>query len=152
MELVIAHLINLILISVFVGNEFAIGFFVHPVLRKLPESVHISSVQVIGKIIGKIMPFWIPLIIISALPILYLTYDTQTLSFWFTIAAVICIVLMLIISLTINVPVNKKVIAWDPQSLPNNWLELRNRWDKWHNVRIILDIVALILFLLAALI
>lgn len=152
MELVIAHLINLILISIFTGTEFAVGVLVHPVLRKLPIPVHISSVQKLGKIIGKIMPIWTPLIIISTLPILYFTYNTQTLSFWLTIGGAVCIALMIIISLTINVPINKKVIEWDPNSPPNNWSELRSRWDNWHTVRMILDITALLLFLLAAII
>src|SRR5699024_2322195 len=107
MELTIAHLINLIVVSVFVGTEFAIGFLVHPVLSKLSQPVHISSVQVIGRRIGKVMPFWIPLIIISSLPIIYLTWESQPLTFWFTIAGVICIVLMLAISLLGNVPLNK---------------------------------------------
>lgn len=149
MELKIAHLINLILISVFVGTEFAIGVFVHPVLRKLSPSVHIASVQVIGRIVGKVMPVWIPLIIVSALPVLYVE-GPQVVAFWFTIAGIICIVLMLIVSLLGNVPINKQVIEWNPQSPPANWLELRKRWDSLHRSRIILDIAALLFFLIGA--
>src|SRR5690625_5158751 len=99
MELLIAQIINLILIAIFIGTEFAIGFLIHPVLSKLPQSIHLSSVQVIGKIIGKIMPIWIPLIIVSALFELLFIRDTQTLSFWFIAAGIICMVVMLIISL-----------------------------------------------------
>ncbi len=152
MELLITHLINLTLISIFVGVEFAIGFLIHPVLSRLPQSVHIASVQVIGKIVGKIMPIWIPLILFSAVPVLYFISDTQALAFWFIIIGIVCIVLMLIISLTVNVAINKQIISWNSQSPPNNWLNLRKRWDTFHKVRIFLDIVALIAFLLAALI
>lgn len=151
MELIIAHLVNLFLISIFVGTEFAIGVFIHPVLRKLPESVHIASVQAVGKKIGKVMPVWIPLILLSVLPILYFTGDAQALPFWLTIAGGVCIILMLLISLIINVPINKGILKWNSQSPPNNWLNLRNRWDKWHMFRLFLDLIALLLFLYAAL-
>lgn len=151
MELLIAQIINLILIAIFIGTEFAIGFLIHPVLSKLPQSIHLSSVQVIGKIIGKIMPIWIPLIIVSALFELLFIRDTQTLSFWFIVAGVICMVVMLIISLAINVPINKQVIEWNPQAPPDKWLKLRRRWDKVHKIRILLDFGALVFFILAAL-
>ena len=120
MELIIPHLVNLLLVSVFVGTEFAIGFFVHPVLNKLPPSVHIASAQAIGQLIGEIMPAWIPMIVVSALPILYFTIDGHTLAFWFTLSGTICVILMLIVSLAVNVPINKKVIEWNAQSPPGN--------------------------------
>jgi uncharacterized membrane protein len=147
-----AHLINLILVSLLVGTEFAVSFFVHPVLRGLPQSVHLASVQVIGRILGKVMPIWMPLIIVSVLPVLYFIGDPNSAAFWLTAAGMLCIVLMLAISLFGNVPINKQVIEWNPQSPPDNWLELRNRWDSLHRVRVVLDIAALILLLLGALI
>ena len=150
--LTLAHLINLVLVSMFVGTEFAVSFFVHPVLRGLPQSVHIASVQVLGRILGKVMPIWMPLIIVSALPVLYFIGDTNSAAFWLTVAGMICIVLMSAISLLGNVPINKQVIEWNPQSPPDNWLELRNRWDSLHRVRVALDIAALILLLLGALV
>ena len=151
MELNIAHLINLLLVSVFVGTEFSIGFLVHPVLSKLPQSVHISSVQVIGRRVGRVMPFWIPLIIVSGFPVLYFTWEIQGLTFWFTVAGLSCIVTMLAISLLGNVPINKQVISWDPESPPDDWLRLRKRWDNLHQIRILLDVIALICFLLGVL-
>lgn len=89
-----AHLINLVLVSVFVGTEFAVSFFVHPVLRRLPQSVHLASVQVLGRILGKVMPVWIPLIIVSALPVLYFIGDANSNAFWLTVAGTLCIVLI----------------------------------------------------------
>lgn len=147
-----AHLINLVLVSIFVGTEFAVSFFVHPVLRRLPQSVHLASVQVLGRILGKVMPIWMPLIIVSALPVLYFIGDANSAAFWLTVAGMICIVLMSAISLLGNVPINKQVIEWNPQSPPDNWLELRNRWDSLHRVRVVLDIAALILLLLGTLV
>lgn len=152
MELKIAHLVNLILVSVFVGTEFAVSFFVHPVLRNLPQPVHIASVQVLGRILGKVMPIWIPLIIVSALPVLYFIGSANSTAFWLTVAGTICIVLMLAISLFGNVPINKQVIDWNPQAPPDNWLELRNRWDNLHRVRVALDVAALIFLLLGVLV
>lgn len=147
-----AHLINLVLVSVFVGTEFAISFFVHPVLRRLPQSVHLASVQVLGRILGKVMPIWIPLIIVSVLPVLYFIGDTSSNAFWLTVAGTLCIVLMLAVSLLGNVPINKQVIEWNPQSPPDNWLVLRNRWDNLHRVRVALNIAAIIFLLLGVLV
>jgi uncharacterized membrane protein len=151
-ELKIAHLINLVLVSIFVGTNFAVSFFVHPVLSCLPQSVHIASVQVLGRILGKVMPIWIPLIIVSALPVLYFIDNTNSNAFWLTVAGTLCIVIMLGVTLLGNSPINKQVIEWNPQSPPDNWLELRNRWDNLHRVRVALDIVALIFLLLGVLV
>lgn len=152
MELKLAHLVNIILVSLLVGTQFAVSFFVHPVLSKLAQSVHIASVQVLGRILDKVMPIWIPLIIVSSLPVLYFIGNTNAAAFWLTVAGTGCIVLILAITFLGNAPINKQVIEWNPQSPPDNWLKLRNRWDNLHRVRVALDLSALVFLLLGVLV
>ena len=67
------------------------------------------------------------------------------------IAAVICLVAAGLITRFANQPINAQVMTWSPQAPPNNWMELRDTWWRWHGLRTMAGIAALILALLAAL-
>lgn len=53
---------------------------------------------------------------------------------------------LMTISITKNVPINKYVTALDPASPPDNWTQLDPRvsWKKWNDVRVTLALAALI--------
>lgn len=34
-----------------------------------------------------------------------------------------------------NQPVNNIVMTWNKVNIPNDWLELRNKWWSWHVIR-----------------
>jgi uncharacterized membrane protein len=55
-------------------------------------------------------------------------------------------------SLLVNVPINQEVLAWSPAALPDDWMQLRDRWWLWHNVRTILSTLGFGSQILAALI
>jgi hypothetical protein len=48
-----------------------------------------------------------------------------------------------VFSVVFPVPINNRIAKWDPEDLPNDWRELRRRWDKLHYVRIVLLLSAL---------
>jgi hypothetical protein len=52
---------------------------------------------------------------------------------------------MSIYSVLLPVPINNQVARWQPDSLPGNWRELRNRWDMLHAIRVGFLVVALVL-------
>ena len=54
-------------------------------------------------------------------------------------------------SLLVNVPINQEVLSWSPAALPGDWMQLRDRWWVWHNVRTILSIIGFSCHILAVL-
>jgi uncharacterized membrane protein len=54
--------------------------------------------------------------------------------------------ILMTISVTKNVPINRYVTALDPASPPDNWTQLdpRMSWKKWNDIRVTLALAALI--------
>jgi uncharacterized membrane protein len=73
------------------------------------------------------------------------------LSFYLLIAASICIVLTVLITVFGNWPINNQIITWGLNSPPSNWTELRDEWWRFHVARAVMMIAALSCLILAAL-
>jgi uncharacterized membrane protein len=55
------------------------------------------------------------------------------------------------ISLSTNVPTNRAIASWSIQSPPENWKAIRAGWIRWHILRTLLSVPALVCYLLAGL-
>jgi len=49
----------------------------------------------------------------------------------------------LVITLAVNVPIDRNIQYWTLSSLPENWRELRDRWAFYHGLRTLLSVAAL---------
>lgn len=49
-----------------------------------------------------------------------------------------------------NQPINADVVKWAPDTMPANWVVIRDAWWHWHVVRTMLSIFALAALILAA--
>ena len=58
------------------------------------------------------------------------------------IAAIICMIVAGVVTRFENQPINREVMTWQVQSLPENWTALRDRWWTWHIVRTLAAISA----------
>jgi uncharacterized membrane protein len=70
---------------------------------------------------------------------------------WLAITGAICYAAVVVISLSTNVPTNKAIAAWPIQAPPDNWKEIRAGWIRWHIVRTLVAVPALICYLLSGL-
>ena len=50
--------------------------------------------------------------------------------------------------MTIEVPIVKQIMTWTEITLPTNWEQLRDRWGKFHVVRVVSSIIGLTFLLL----
>jgi uncharacterized membrane protein len=96
-----------------------------------------------------IMPFWMSSVIVSCLAVLALSRGTR--AFWPTLAGTACFVGMLVSTLTGNVPINNRVLAMSPETVWEEFVELRERWDRLHTLRVALNVAGLGLLCLGAL-
>lgn len=57
-----------------------------------------------------------------------------------TLAAAACFTAMVTITLVLNMPINVAVFRWDEEhGDPGRWRQLRQRWDRIHTARVLLD-------------
>ena len=54
----VLFLILVVSTGTILGNEFSIGFLIHPALSRTDDERFLPAIQVFAKLFGKIMPFW----------------------------------------------------------------------------------------------
>lgn len=140
MALKMARLVHLILAGMLAGNEFGSWVAVHPALSNLPARAHMQAEQAVYRRYGAIMPFFMTSTIVSAISVLSLTPDRKSAGFRFTFAGMLCFAVMLLVTLTGNVPINRRLLELSPQGARyEEFLELRRRWDRLHTIRNLLN-------------
>ena len=136
--------------ALLVGNEFTIGVFIHPLFGRLPEVSQALAAKESARIYGKVMPFWMitNVLLCAALTFLVaISYSTQWCAY---LAATMLFVAVNIFSLIFPVPINNRIVNWDPNNLPGDWRELRKRFDTYHVIRVAMLLVALVCLALGA--
>lgn len=142
----ILPIITLAISGFMVGNEIAVGFFVHPKLWTLDVSSHLKAVQPLAKVYGKVMPFWYALTLLLTIGIAIQANSLlNNLPFKLAIAASIVWALTIMYTLIGPAPINSKVAKWDINNYPSNWQELRRKWDTLHQWRIAFLIIAFLI-------
>jgi uncharacterized membrane protein len=66
-------------------------------------------------------------------------------------AAVVCFLASGLITRFLNQPINAIVMAWSASSPPSNWTALRDKWWRWHLIRLATGIIGLSLLVAATL-
>jgi hypothetical protein len=140
----IARLGNLVLTGMLTGHEFSILVADYPALDTLPPLARLRSVQAVHRRHSRLMPGYMFATVASFLPVLAVERDPRTPTFRYTLAGMACFVGMLGITLTRNLPINRRL-----ESLPVSetsgaeFHALRDRWDRLHAARNLLNIVGL---------
>ena len=141
MALKAARFANLFLVGVLTGNEFGSWAGLHPALRELPHQAHVRSEQVVTLRFGKMMPALMTGALVSFVPVLSLVSDRRSSSFLFGLLGMVCYATMLAITLTGNVPINRRTLELDPDTTSREeFLEFRARWDRLHAARNVLNL------------
>jgi uncharacterized membrane protein len=73
-------------------------------------------------------------------------------SFYLLIAASICIIAAVLVTIFGNWPINNQIITWGINSPPPNWTELRDEWWRFHVARVATHIAGLSFLIMAALV
>ena len=146
-----ARFINLLLSGMMVGNEFGGWIAVHPALNTLPPAAHVAAEQAVVLRYKAIMPFWMMSAIVSTLPVLARVEDRHAPAFRLTLAGMSCFIAMLMVTFSGNMPINNQILRLSPDTPPANWRQLRARWDQFHTLRNLLNIVGLSCLILGAL-
>jgi uncharacterized membrane protein len=152
MALKAAQFVNLFITGVLTGNEFGSWAALHPALRELPHQAHARSEQAVTRRYGKMMPALMTGALVSFVPVLSLSSDRRSLSFLFDLAGMLCYATMLTITLTANIPINRRTLELDPDTTNREeFLELRASWDRLHKVRNVMNLTGFGLAILGVL-
>lgn len=129
--------------------EFGSYAFVHPVVRHLPPEHHIRIEQGLLKTFGRVMPVLMTLSVILAVSYaisLNSIEGAARLARW---AAAVSFAAALVSTVLFNVPINLATGRWNADQPPENWKEIRNRWEFFQGLRSWLLLLGFILLCLA---
>jgi uncharacterized membrane protein len=129
------------------GNEFAVAAFVHPQLRRLNNSTHAQAAAPLAAALGKAMPLWYGLALVLILGAAFEHRPVTSGPGLFIVLAAVFWATTIVFTVTMLVPINNRIAKMDPEHPYDCWLQDRCRWDKLHQMRVVLLIMAFLLLL-----
>jgi len=144
----IALFFSLLSAGVLAGNELGTWAVAHPAVRRLRLAEEMRAEQEVTRRYGYFMPGLMILAVVSTIVAAGLNEELDPR--WCLFAAAACFAVMLAITLAGNVPINIRTLRFDPAGETGEWRRLRRRWDLLHTARIVLDVAAFVLLLVAA--
>jgi len=137
----IVRSVNLVLAGMLAGNEFGTWAAVHPSLGRLDPAERIRAEQEITHRFAAIMPAWMGSTVVSCF--LSLLSSPGSAGFRSTLFGTVCFVVMLASTRIGNVPINNRVLEMDPERDQEEFVRLRERWDRLHTLRVALNVAGL---------
>ena len=131
------------------GNEFSVGFLIHPSLAQAGHRAFLPAIQVLARVFGKIMPIWMAGTLLLHLLLLWLTWQWPADHTVLLISAVFLWIIVIVFSVMGPVPINDRVKGWDMAQLPDDWENSRRRWDRLNAIRVGLIGIAFLALLLS---
>jgi hypothetical protein len=93
--------------------------------------------------LGGSMAVLMPATLLAAVPALMGLYRRRRASFSLMLAGVGLLVVALVITLSVNVPIDAAIDGWTVQTLPADWTSIRDRWQAYHTARTFLGLAGL---------
>ncbi|MEU5266077.1 DUF1772 domain-containing protein [Amycolatopsis sp. NPDC021455] len=143
-------LTGVLLAAALVGNGVTAGIMLStvigivPLIDRLPYERYVRTIQFLWPRYDPFMPITHGLTMLLDLALVVLDGDPARRALCGTAGAVLLVVMT--ISVLKNVPINRFVMAQDPQSPPAGWprSDPRSRWRGWNRLRTGLALLALV--------
>jgi len=77
--------------------------------------------------------------------------QASTAAGWLALTALVLMVAVLVVTLSVEVPIDNKIKTWTLATLPSDWKDIRARWAGFHTLRTFLSLGAVAAAVAAAL-
>jgi Anthrone oxygenase len=133
--------------GIMVGVEFAVAVFINPIQLRLPVGSWIQATADGGRILGRVMPFWYigSLLLTAGLAAAKWGGSAGNAA----VAAAALLIVSVVMSVTLLVPINNRVITWTADDHPADYREQTQRWNRLHYARVAVIVAAFVLTLAA---
>lgn len=134
------QLAGLCVTGLLAGNELGtlVGF--HPAIRGLPLRSQIESEGALTGRLGKIMPFYIVASLVAASTAAADRRGRP--GFRLALLSVGATAGMVVITLVAELPLNKRTVGYPLDGDAQEWSAIRRRWERFHQARVALDLIA----------
>jgi uncharacterized membrane protein len=145
---VIVDFTNLLFAALLVGAMFAVWLVFNP--AGLDAGTYVALQQQGVRTLHPALPILgVATILVTIIAAVLGRADSTR--FWLLIATAACLAASGLITRFLNMPINAIVMTWGSDSLPSNWMALRNAWWRWHCFRLVTGLAGFSLLLAATL-
>ena len=117
-------------------------------MSRLSSSAYVEFHQHTNRTFDPYMPIVLIVALLSGLG-LAVAFGLDTASGRLCVAGTVSYIAVLAVSLATNVPINRQIAGWSSKNPPNNWATVRARWVRFHVLRTLVSLPALVFYLAA---
>jgi uncharacterized membrane protein len=119
-------------------------------MKTFSPEVFLEIVDRMNRNMAPVMTVLMPGTMLSIIPVILLSYRQRPMVFYLSTVALLLFLIALLVTVVIEVPIVQQIVTWTPSTLPKNWQQLRDRWMKFHVLRVIAGIASLLFLLVGA--
>jgi uncharacterized membrane protein len=119
-------------------------------MKTFTPDVFLAIVDRMNRNMAPVMTVLMPATLLSIIPVLLLSYNQRPSVFYLNATSLALFIIALVVTVFIEVPIVQEIVTWKVTTLPGNWQQLRDRWTKFHVIRVITGLASLILLVIAA--
>lgn len=136
-------LLLMLVTGVFWGPWFALSRSVR--VFSATEFTHIA--KTLAGNLAKPMRIMLPLTVVLMATVVWFYPTRDDVGFYLSLAGWILIFTALLVTIIVEVPIVKQIILWTEATIPDNWPALRDKWVKFHLIRVLASITSFAAFL-----
>lgn len=140
-------IVTVVVVGMMVGVEFAVAVFVNPILDRLPDDYCLAARSDGARVLGRAMPVWYISSMVLGAVWAAVAWGGAGASLAATATALLAI--SIVMSLLLLVPINNRAKTWTAEGRPADWRQQAGRWDRYHDVRVGVIVLAFALFAVA---
>ena len=128
--------VHLFLFALVVGVFWGTWFSLSRSMSSITASTFLEVGHTMIANLGGPMAVLFPAALVSAIPVLFMLYRRHRRgSFYLLLAGAVMLEVALVITLSVNVPIDNAIARWTVDTLPPDWTSIRNRWESYHAAR-----------------
>jgi Domain of unknown function (DUF1772) len=118
--------------------------------RTAPAAVYIQVRQVELMHLDDLATILLPAALLATAVLAVITVAKRLPGRWLALTALVLLAVVLLISATVNVPINAEQLGWSALSPPHDWASARERWQFAHLASTISALAAFLVLVKAA--
>ena len=128
--------VHVFLFALVVGVFWGTWFSLSRSMSAITPSTFLEVGHTMIANLGGPMAVLMPATLVSAVPVLFVLYRLhRRASFALILVGAALLVVALVITLSVNVPIDYAIAGWTVDTLPSDWTSIRNRWEAYHAAR-----------------
>lgn len=132
----LALFVHVFLFALVVGVFWGTWFSLSRSMGSITASTFLEVGHTMIANLGGPMAVLMPAALASAGPVLFVLYRRhRRASFSLVLAGAVLLLVALVITLSVNVPIDNAIAGWTVDTLPADWTSIRNRWETFHAAR-----------------